>query len=276
MSERALPHPLLPSIDLIGRTLQAEASYTLARLQVLERLPGNPIGVACRQVEGGAVALMAQNLPSPSFNSVVGLRAGQARHVEELVAWYREHGVAGRFEVVPGFCDAEVCRELSRLGYFQSGFHVSVIGAPDLPVGEAGGIAVETVTDAGLMEEFLDAYVAGWGVAERDHDRFKGNVRPWREQAGWTLYVARHAGRAAATAILFVERGVAYLADASTDPACRGCGLHGALLRRRIADAAAAGVDFVCSGAAYLSASHRNMERAGMRIQFVRAIWTPL
>ena len=38
----------------------------------------------------------------------------------------------------------------------------------------------------------------------------------------------------------------------------------------------AAGVDFVCSGAKFLSASHRNMERMGMRIQFVRAIWTPV
>ena len=28
-------------------------------------------------------------------------------------------------------------------------------------------------------------------------------------------------------------------------------------------------------GAAYLSTSHRNMERAGMRVQSVRALWTP-
>jgi hypothetical protein len=33
---------------------------------------------------------------------------------------------------------------------------------------------------------------------------------------------------------------------------------------------------FVCSGAYYLSDSHRNMERAGMRVQFTRAVWTPL
>jgi len=46
------------------------------------------------------------------------------------------------------------------------------------------------------------------------------------------------------------------------------------MLRRRIADARAAGVDLVCSGAQYLSTSHRNMERVGFRVLFVRSVWT--
>ncbi len=52
--------------------------------------------------------------------------------------------------------------------------------------------------------------------------------------------------------------------------------LHAGLLARRIAEAGQAGADIVCSGAAYLSTTHRNMERAGMRILFNRAIWTDL
>jgi hypothetical protein len=35
-------------------------------------------------------------------------------------------------------------------------------------------------------------------------------------------------------------------------------------------------VDFVCSGADFLSTSHRNMERVGMRMLFLRSIWTQL
>jgi hypothetical protein len=42
------------------------------------------------------------------------------------------------------------------------------------------------------------------------------------------------------------------------------------VVRRSVAHSA--GVDFACSGADFLSASHRNMERAGMRLQFTRAI----
>jgi hypothetical protein len=52
--------------------------------------------------------------------------------------------------------------------------------------------------------------------------------------------------------------------------------VHTALLMRRFDAAKAAGVDFVCGGAEFLSASHRNMERVGMRILFMRSIWSPL
>jgi GNAT superfamily N-acetyltransferase len=106
--------------------------------------------------------------------------------------------------------------------------------------------------------------------------RFKQNVRGWLSQPGWSLYLARADGRAAAAATLFMHDKVGYCADAATDPAFRGRGLHTALLARRIRDASAAGADFICGGAVFLSNSHRNMERIGMRVQFVRSIWTPL
>ena len=48
-----------------------------------------------------------------------------------------------------------------------------------------------------------------------------------------------------------------------------------ALLRRRMADALQANADMVFSGAAPFSTSHRNMERVGLRVQFMRALWTP-
>jgi len=82
-------------------------------------------------------------------------------------------------------------------------------------------------------------------------------------------------GQPAAAATLYVKDGVGYLADATTSPVFRRRGFQSALLRRRISDAAAAGVDTVFSGAAPLSTSHHNMERIGMRVQFVRSLWTP-
>ena len=267
---------LIPSLRVIRRTLECEIAYTLSRMAVLERIPGNPIGIAYRHLEGGAVALMARHLPVPGFNSVVGLRAGHETQIEPLVAWYRDNGAKARFETVPGYYDPALGRELVRLGYYQSGFHTSLVADPDLVVAAPPGVVVEPVTSAALMEEYLDAYVAGWGFPAKDHAQFKANVRPWFGQPGWTLYVGRAEGRPAAAATLFVHDKVGYCADASTDPAFRGRGLQTALLARRIADARAAGVDFVCSGAEFLSQSHRNMERVGMRVQFVRALWTGL
>jgi GNAT superfamily N-acetyltransferase len=271
------PTRLIPSLGLIRRVLDAEAAYTLSRLQVLERLPGNPVGIAHRRIADGAIAFMARHLPVPSFNSVVGLGAGHARHVEPLAAWYRENGVKGRFEMVPGIYDPVLGQELARLGYYQSGFHIAMIGEPDLlPAPPANEAAVERVADATMMEDYLDAYVLGWGIPQHEHQRFRRNVRPWRDQPGWSLYLARIDGKPAAAATLYLHAKVGYCADGATDPEFRGRGLHAALLRRRIADATAAGADFVCSGAEFLSASHRNMERVGMRVLFVRAIWTPL
>lgn len=264
---------LTPSLDLVRRTVEVEADYTLSRLQVLERLPGNPVGIAYRQLDGGGVALMARYLPVPFFNSVVGLRKGQEKLIEPLVSWYRDNGMKGRFEIVPGLDDPALGRELARLGYFQSSFHLSLICESASHADPAGGIAVERVADPATLEEFLDTHAAGWGMA--DARGFKANVRGWLDQEGWSLYLARIDGKAAATGILYRGDKVGYCADAATVPAFRGRGLQTALLDRRITDATAAGVDFVCGGAFYLSASHRNMERVGMRVQFVRAIWTP-
>jgi ribosomal protein S18 acetylase RimI-like enzyme len=125
------------------------------------------------------------------------------------------------------------------------------------------------------MEGYLDAYVAGWGVAEQHRAVFKANVRPWLEQTGWSLYLARIDGEPAAAATLFMHEGVGYLADAATVPAFRGRGLQQLLLRRRMADAVNLGADIVFSGVTPISTSHRNMERVGLRIQFMRALWTP-
>jgi ribosomal protein S18 acetylase RimI-like enzyme len=264
---------LSPSLDLVQRTLAVDVSYTISRMNVLERIPGNPICIAYRWIDETAVALMAR---LPSFARVVGMRAGHEPHIEPLARWYREHGIKPTFEMVPGHYDTSLGRELARLGFFQSGFHASLIGEPG-PAGPADGeIEIGRVATAETMEHYLDAYVAGWGIAEKDRAQFKANVRPWLEQAGWSLYVARLDGRPAAAATLYVKDRIGYLADAATDPAFRRRGLHAALLRRRMRDAAAAGVELVFSGATPFSTSRRNMERAGMRVQFMRAHWTPL
>ena len=74
---------LAPSLELVHRVNEASIAYTITRLRVLERLPGNPVGVAVRPFEGGA-ALVARDLPVPSFNCVLGLRAGQRNLIAPL------------------------------------------------------------------------------------------------------------------------------------------------------------------------------------------------
>jgi hypothetical protein len=176
-------------LDLVRRVLSADASYTVSRMQVLERLPGNPIGIAYWWVDEAVVALASRFLPS--FTRVIGLRSGHERHVEPLVRWYREQGLAPTFEMVPGMFDASLGRELTRLGFFQSAYHACLIGEPDLAASAESRFDIQCVRTTEEMEQYLDAYVAGWGIAEKDQVQFKANVRPWLDQAGWSLYLAR-------------------------------------------------------------------------------------
>jgi len=263
---------LVPTLDLVRRTLATDISYTISRMKVLERIPGNPLGIGYRWFDEAAVALMAR---LPAFCRVVGLRPGLTQHIEPLARWYSEHNIKPTFEMVPGLFDASLGRELARLGFYQSCFHASLIGKPAAATTAERDFQIEPVTTAKVMEDYLEAYVAGWGIAEKDQTQFKANVRSWLEQPGWSLYLARVNGRPAAAATLYVHDRVGYLADSATDPAFRGRGIQLALLQRRIHDAGVYGADLVFSGAAPYSSSHRNMERAGLRLQFVRSKWTP-
>lgn len=167
---------VVPSLERMQRTLAVDISYTISRMKVLERLPGNPIGINYRWVDETAVALMSR---LPSFCRVVGLRAGHEQHIEGLVCWYREHGIKPTFEMVPGHYAANLGLELTRLGFFQSGFHVSLIGEPTRADHAGDPVTIDRVTAADTMEDYLDAYVAGWGIAEKDQAQFRVNVRPW-------------------------------------------------------------------------------------------------
>src|SRR5215470_11173318 len=149
---------MVPSLSLIHRALEAEIAYTLSRMQVLERIPENPIGIAYQRFDDNVVALAARHLPSPSFNRVVGLRAGQERHIAAIVEWYRKIGAPGRFEMVPGDYSVGLGRELALRGYFQSGFHAALVGEADTVATIPSGISVERVSSPEVMEEYLDAY----------------------------------------------------------------------------------------------------------------------
>jgi hypothetical protein len=185
-------------VQLIERVLAADVSYTISRMRVLERIPGNPIGIGYRWIDDKAVALVSMFLPA--FRRVVGLRPGHVGEIEPLLAWYREYGVKPTFEIVPGMYDAALGRELVRHGFLPSGFHAALIGEPDGSTAPNADIDIEQVTSEEAMERYLDAYMAGWGLAEKDHAQFKANVRPWRVQPGWSLYLARVDDRPAAAA----------------------------------------------------------------------------
>jgi GNAT superfamily N-acetyltransferase len=104
-------------------------------------------------------------------------------------------------------------------------------------------------------------------------ERERVAAEAWAGLAGVRAYLARVDGAPAAAAALRLCDGLALLANASSLPAFRRRGCQTALIGRRLADARAAGCELVCALAAFASPSQRNLERAGLRLAYTKAVW---
>jgi hypothetical protein len=257
--------------ELAGRIRRAASAFMLAWVEGMRDLPGNPARVTVERF-GGATALACEFHPDLDFvNSVHGLAPAEADRVGDVTAFYRGLGLRGWTEVGPVSGVEPLLERMTAAGWAQTGFWSSFWGpavAPPVPA----GVEVVQAREAD-MADFARIHLDGHEVPADDRGPADAAVRAWFGRPGWRLYLARIDGRPAASAALTIERGLGYLANASTLPAMRGCGCQTALLTRRIADAAAAGCDTVASLAEFGSGSHRNLERAGLRVAFTQAVW---
>jgi GNAT superfamily N-acetyltransferase len=161
---------------------------------------------------------------------------------------------------------------LARAGFRQTSFHASLVGeVAETPLTD---VVIRYVETSEAMERFLDVYLLGWEFPLAIHERAKANMRGWLGLPGWHLYLAEIDGQPAAVAILFLHEGVAYFADTCVDPDYRGRRFQSALLARYKRDAARLGAEMLCSQATFGSTSHRNLERAGLRLLYTQAEWT--
>jgi GNAT superfamily N-acetyltransferase len=265
--------PVVPSADLVRRVADAEARYTLSRLGVIGRLPGNPVGVETEDLGDGALAMSVKHLPNRHMNRVTGLTEAQAGEIPRLAQWYADRGIDGVFEILPGLSSDGLMKGLASAGYAQVGFHATLVAYPEAAPPKAPGVTVEQV-DETTLDTFLETHCKGWSIA--NPQGFKANVAGWVKEPGWRLYLGRHDGQPAGSAILYQHGDIGYCADAAADPAFRGRGVHAALLHHRLAEAGRLGCTLVCSMADYLSTSHRNMVRAGFGLLHTKAVWARL
>ncbi len=85
--------------ELAQRIQRAELEGLLARLRAWQLVDGDRYGVAIRRF-GSAVALASKRGLS-TCNRVMGVGPAEARHLPEILAWYRDLGVACRFDIAP-------------------------------------------------------------------------------------------------------------------------------------------------------------------------------
>ena len=245
-------------------------------MMVLRKQRGNPFGVEVRKF-GSAVALMMRLVEGDGeFNRVIGLNPERYDRLDEIAAWYHKDGARCRVEAIPYLASEDDLHLLSAKGFRQIAFHSVLWGVPaDRPLHSSDGVEVLEVGDSNMaaFAEMYMAYMEGFPLSDAIVEEAKANVAARYRQPGWRLYIATADGQPAAFGVLHEHEGIGSLAGAATLPEFRGRGCQSALLARRIADAAADGCELVVSQAMPGSSSHRNMERAGLRVAYTKAIW---
>lgn len=260
---------------LVDRVLAIEIANLESRLAPYAALPGNPSGIHIERF-GGATAFVAAHIPVRLFNTVMGVSPETADHFDAMFALYDAHGATCALEIAPSRMTEPFGLELVRRGFVMVEFHTGLVkrldpNAAAAPLPEGVTIEVIDPRDEPAFERFLDTYLEGWGA--KDIEASKRNMRTWRDTDFWRFYLAAYAGEPAGAAILDVRGDTAMLGSASTKPALRGHRVQGALLQRRIADAAAAGAELLVGGAYFGTTSMRNQQRAGLELIFTRGVW---
>ena len=261
--------------ELIDSMVDIETANLRSRLEGYARRPGNPTDVHIRRF-GGATAFLSA-IPVRLFNSVLGFSDETVAHLDAIRAFYAGHGISEAIEIVPGRLSETSGLELGRRGYalveFHGGYALELSEA-DTARAPGAGIEIEVVdpNDEDGFERFLAAHIEGWGGDPTDPDAL-ANMRCWRDNDTWQLYLARIDGEPAGTAVLDVRGDRALLAAGSTRAAARGRGVQAALIDARLAAAAARGCTIACAGSYFGNSSMRNLQRAGFSTVFVRGIW---
>jgi len=261
---------------LADRIDWSEVAYVASDMAMLAGSGDNPLGVGVHGF-GRATALLMREINDWEFNRVLGLRDQGPSEVDEILTWYALYEPPCHFDIVPQLVSQELLQTLADRGFSKSGSHASLFGVPadDLPEPPIGVDVIEVL--AGQMEIFADLYMVyldDFKYSDELKARVRANIITGYRQPGWRLYLAAVDGAPAAFASLYVQDRIGSLAMAAAAPSSRGRGGHGALLNRRIADAAAEGCELVIAQAIPASTSHRNMERAGLKVAYTKDIWS--
>jgi GNAT superfamily N-acetyltransferase len=260
----------IPDLEDVKRAQAVVGGYARTRLEIVASRPGNPMGASVRDYNE-AVALRAAAAPSPQFNRAFGFSDDLVDEMPDLIAWY-DAGMGAVFELAPGREITKITRLLQDAGYSQSGFHATFAGALDeASSANIPDVDVRPVESAEDLRSFGDAYHAGWQISA-----FRIPMDGWLNAHGWSLYLAACDGKAAGAAVSYTMGESVYLADSAVAPEFRRRGVHRALLDRRCEEARERGARHVYSGADFLSASARNMQRKGLKLLYTEAIWSGL
>ncbi|MFJ7972067.1 GNAT family N-acetyltransferase [Psychrobacillus sp. NPDC096389] len=252
---------------------QTEIQTLHSRLSAIQAIEGNPMGVH-QLVKGRTNAFAVENIPGPAFNTVRGLNESDIPHLEEIVGFYKKLSINFRIEIIPTNSSKSLFRALTERGFYQSGFHASFIGEAMKINEQSPPPEIEIVPlKKDEFDLFASIYVQGFGLPSFIQNGIKQNNEVLFDVPGWEFYVAYVKNIPVGVAVLYIQNEIATLAAATTLPEYRGKGVQTTLIQKRIQVAIEKGAKHIMSEAAFGSASHRNMERAGLKLAYTKALW---
>lgn len=274
---------LVVTSQLALRVGRSEVDHMKSWLDAIGRLPGNPFTAESRKL-GKATALFGNNRGGPSlgplFNRVLGPGDGDIGIIDEAIRLYAERGLPCRLDLNPYAVHAATMRHLAAAGFCPYRHHDHLVGpahlSNDAECDMPDDLEVREVGEderADWAEVWQCGFLEVTGIEEANGAMVAEATSKLASDPGWTLFLAYCGGVPAGAAALYVQDGIGSLALAGTDPRFRGRGCQTALLRARIKKASELNCEFVAAQAALGAQSHRNMQRAGLRIAYTRAFW---
>ncbi|WP_256758119.1 GNAT family N-acetyltransferase [Cohnella sp. WQ 127256] len=262
------------TIQLIEEIERSEVEYMQDRMIAIRSRADNPEGIEIERI-GNVTCYYSRTMPWPSFNTVKGIRSSDMDLIDPILDFYSSKGRKPQLEVVPTLVEQKLLKCLSERGFYQSGFHTSLY--MDLTQYEEDDDR-DSITVRELQEDEIEVYATihcrGTGLSNDGIPHVAANNKVLYNRPGWKFYIAYKDKTAAAVGVMYMKDGVASLTFAATLPEFRSQGFQQSLLKRRISEAARSDCRLVVAQCAFLSQSHRNMERVGMRIGYVRASWS--
>ncbi|MFD2614850.1 GNAT family N-acetyltransferase [Paenibacillus gansuensis] len=263
--------PILTS-ELAELIETADYKVMRDRMLAIAGREGNPYGVELRLFGSRTAALRARDLP-PDFNKIWLWNPSDLDRMDDILSYYREVNSHVAVDLIPSLTSEEMMRALHRLGFSQIGFHTAMYGVPlgdsdGFPAGVTVRVA-EAGDDAIFASLFHRSLELPADIAENAESFSRLLLHP-----DWKLYIGYAEEEAAAFAMLRISlEGVACFGMAGTLPAYRGRGLQTALLRKRMEDASRSGCRLVAAQTEYGTTSFRNLQKAGLRVAYTKAIW---
>jgi GNAT superfamily N-acetyltransferase len=265
--------PIL-DLALAQRIELAEAHAAVNCANAVDVLPSGT-AAAVERIAGGFAIYCGAGSP---VTQAVGLGLDGAvseGEFDRLEKFYRSRDEAVRVETCP-LADASLIRYFGERGYrvteFSNVMALPLDGVSLSAVGSA--TAPDGVTIERIEKEQTDLWTLT--VSQGFSENFPVTqevldvMKMFAHGSNVECYLARVDGAVAGGATLALREGVAGLFGASTLPAFRNRGVQTALLKERLARAAAENCDLAVCIAAPGSASQRNVVRLGFSVLYTR------